>query len=50
MKDDFSWTKSIATLVLGVGLLVGALWYTFYIWDDCLEENSWFTCSRMLNK
>jgi hypothetical protein len=49
-KDEFSWTKSIATLVLAVALIAGAAWYTVYVWSDCLEENSWFTCAKMLNK
>ena len=37
---------ALAALVLigGVGL------YTYHIWDDCLEENSVFTCMRMLSK
>lgn len=50
MKDDFSWTKSIATLFIGVMLIIGAVWYTHHVWSDCLEENSWLTCARMLQK
>jgi len=50
MKNEFSWTKSIATLVFALMLIVGAGWYTFHVWDDCLQENSWFTCARMLQK
>lgn len=34
MKDDFSWTKSIATLVFVIALLVGSLGYMFYTWSD----------------
>ena len=22
----------------------------YHVWSDCLEENSLFTCARMLNK
>lgn len=50
MKDDFSWTKSIVTLVFGVALLAGAVLYTYHIWSDCRQENSFLTCSRMLSK
>ena len=50
MKDDFSWTKSILTLIFGIflmGCVVALVWHQ---WEDCLEENSFFTCARMLNK
>lgn len=50
MQDDFSWTKSIATLVFAIALLVGTIWYALHTWSDCLEENSFLTCSRMMNK
>jgi len=50
MNDDFSWTKSIVTLVFAIALIVGAVWYTYYTWNDCLEENSYLTCARMMNK
>lgn len=49
-SDDFSWTKSIATLVFAIALLAGSLWYMVYTWSDCLEENSYLTCARMMNK
>jgi hypothetical protein len=29
MKDDFSWWKSISTLILAIALLVGTLFYMF---------------------
>lgn len=48
--NEFSWTKSIATLVFALMLIVGAGWYTVHTWNDCLEENTIFTCMRMLNK
>ena len=37
---------SVVTVVLfgAIGL------YTYHVWDDCLEENSVFTCMRMLSK
>lgn len=34
----------------GVILIVFAGWYTTHVWSDCLEENSFLTCARMLNK
>ncbi len=36
----------IATVIL-TGSVIALGWYQ---WSDCLEENSFFTCSRMLNK
>ena len=30
--------------------IVGVGFYLQYIWSDCLDENSFFTCARMLNK
>lgn len=48
--NEFSWTKSIATLVFALLLIAGAVWYTYYTWSDCLEENSFITCARMLSK
>ena len=30
--------------------IVGVGFYLQHIWSDCLEENSFFTCVRMLNK
>ena len=50
IMNDFSWTKSIATLVFALLLIAGAVWYTYYTWSDCLEENSFITCARMLGK
>jgi hypothetical protein len=31
-------------LVIGLVFAIG-----FYQWSDCLEENSFLTCARMLN-
>ena len=37
--------------VIGIMVAIGLLsWYTYHIWSDCLEENSVFTCMRMLGK
>lgn len=30
--------------------IVGCGFYLQHIWSDCLNENSVFTCMRMLNK
>ena len=45
-----SWLKIIGTLVLGTALIVGVVALTYHQWSDCLEENSFFTCARMLSK
>ena len=39
----FYGTASAAVIILGG-------WYIIHIWSDCLNENSVFTCMRMLNK
>jgi len=37
--------------VIGIMVVIGLLsWYTYHIWTDCLDENSVFTCMRMLTK
>ena len=36
--------------ILAILLIVGCLALAYHQWDDCLEENSFFTCARMLNK
>jgi len=38
--------KLVGVLAI-IGIVVG---YTYYVWDDCLDENSFITCARMLNK
>jgi hypothetical protein len=30
--------------------IVGIGFYLTHIWSDCLQENSFLTCARMLNK
>lgn len=37
--------------IAGSVLIIGLIgWYTVHIWSDCLNENSVFTCMRMLSK
>ena len=50
MKDDFNWGMSIITLIIGLFLMGCAVALVWHQWDDCLEENSFFTCARILNK
>ena len=50
MKNDFNWGMSIITLIIGMILMGCVLALVYHQWSDCLEENSWFTCARMLNK
>jgi hypothetical protein len=45
-----SWFKIIGTLVLATAIIAGVVALTYHQWIDCLGENSFFTCARMLNK
>jgi hypothetical protein len=37
--------------ILGSVIVIALLgWYVTHIWSDCLVENSFLTCSRMLTK
>jgi hypothetical protein len=37
--------------ILGAVIIIALLgWYVTHIWSDCLAENSFLTCSRMLTK
>ena len=43
----------IEKVIYGIAITIGIVlvgWYLHHIWSDCLEENSVFTCMRMLNK
>lgn len=42
--------KQLGILAVTVVLFGAIVAWTFHVWDDCLEENSVFTCMRMLNK
>jgi hypothetical protein len=35
-----------ATALAIVVFMVG--WYVYFVWSDCLNENSFLTCARML--
>ena len=49
MKNE-SWLQ-IGIYTIAAVMLFGAIgWYTYYIWSDCLGENSVLTCMRMLSK
>jgi len=49
MKQQDMITSGIKVLML-ILVIVLAAWYTIHIWKDCLNENSIFTCMRMLTK
>ena len=49
MTND-SWFKIILMLIASIAVFVFIGWYTYYTWSDCLEENSFITCARMLTK
>ncbi len=44
MIDKLIYVTSAFIIIVGLGV------YMEHIWSDCLEENSFFTCVRMLNK
>lgn len=48
--DKATWVKSILTLIFALILFGCVMALVVHQWSDCLEENSWFTCARMLNK
>ena len=47
MKDYVS----VGIYAVGTAVIVGLIvWYTNHVWSDCLDDNSFLTCMRMLNK
>ena len=43
----------IEKLIYGLAvtiIIAFVAFYTAHVWSDCLEENSYLTCMRMLNK
>jgi len=48
-KKDKVMDKLIYALTICLLITLGSL-YTIHIWSDCLEENTTFTCMRMLSK
>ena len=42
--------EKIVYIIVSVVAVLLFGWYITHIWSDCLEENSVFTCMRMLNK
>ena len=44
------WIKNIGILLFSAAIIAGVLALAYHQWSDCLEENSFFTCARMLNK
>jgi hypothetical protein len=49
MKQQDMITNGIKVLIL-ILVLVLSSWYFIHMWKDCLNENSIFTCMRMLTK
>ena len=45
-----AFATSAPELIVSVVAVLLFGWYITHIWSDCLEENSVFTCMRMLNK
>ena len=44
MIEKLIYSTAAIVFIIAVGF------YLQHIWSDCLEENSVFTCMRMLNK
>lgn len=42
--------RTIAMIVVSVAFISGVIALSYHQWSDCLEENSFFTCARMLIK
>ena len=40
--------KNIAIILTAAAVIVAVGAYSYYTWVDCLEENGFFTCYRML--
>ena len=43
-----SWFSIVLKLMAAIIFFGFIGWYTHYTWSDCLEENSFITCFRML--
>lgn len=48
--NDYTLIKSVLTLIFFLFLVGCGVAIVYHQWSDCLEENSYFTCARMLNK
>ena len=42
--------KDVFIALFAIALVGGIIYLSLYQWRDCLEENSFFTCMRMLSK
>ena len=49
-SGDFTLAKSVIALIFFLFLVGCGVALSYHQWSDCLEENSYFTCARMLNK
>lgn len=41
---------TVALVVVTTTIFISIAWYGYHIWSDCLNENSFLTCNRMLTK
>jgi len=49
MRND-SWIQ-IGIYAVAAAILFGMVgWYIYHVWSDCLGENSFLTCMRMLGR
>jgi hypothetical protein len=42
--------RTVLCLFAISAIVIGTIFMGYHTWSDCLEENSFLTCSRMLNK
>lgn len=40
--------KHILILLLGIAMIGGFVMWELYTWNDCLEENTFWTCWRIM--
>ena len=45
MREWFQLGIYASAVLLGFAMIV---WYVYFTWSDCLAENSFLTCLRML--
>ncbi len=42
---------TVGIYAIGLVALIAAIgFYVYYVWSDCLGENGFLTCARMLSK
>jgi len=42
--------KKLIYSAVGIIVAILLILYLWHIWSDCMDENSWLTCVRMLSR